>query len=143
VVIVGGRPVSDFSSNPERFIETGILGNVSIGPTQPVCYVPQNGTSTVPYPSNSDEVVVTSQSGEQTSIPVSWFLSGGCELWGSFKAGLAPGNYSLTLSYCLLDPRYAGCPQSLHFGPSSLPITVHVERGRLTPINIGIDTGIR
>jgi hypothetical protein len=142
IYLADSRPASDHSSHTEPFLETGIVGNVSIGPIRPVCFVPQNGTNTVPDPSNSGEVVVTSQSGEQTSIPVSWSIWGGCELWGSFKAELAPGTYSLTLSNCLQDAKYPGCSQSLHFGPAALPMTVRVERGRLTPVSIGIDTGI-
>jgi hypothetical protein len=138
-----GRALSDNSPDPQWFPSTGIIGNVSIGPIRPVCFVPQNDTNTVPDPSNSGEVVVTSQSGEQTSIPVNWSIWGGCELWGSFKAELEPGTYSLTLSNCLQDAKYPGCSQSLHFGPAGLPMTVRVERGRLTPVSIGIDTGIR
>jgi len=141
--IVRGRTLSGSSPDPQWFPDTGIIGNVSIGPIRPVCFVLQNGTNTVPGPSNSGEVVVTSQSGEQTSILVNWSIWGGCELLGSFKTELAPGTYSLTLSNCLQDARYPGCSQSLHFGRSALPITVQVERGRLTPVNIGIDTGIR
>jgi len=141
--LAGGRPTSDHSSKTEPFMETGIVGNVSIGPIRPVCLVPQDGTNSVPSPSNSGKVVVTSQSGEQTSIPVNWSIWGGCELAGSFKAELAPGTYSLTLSNCSQDAKYPGCSQSLHFGPPVLPMTVHVERGRLTPVSIGIDTGIR
>ncbi len=142
MAIAGGRPVSGDSSSPEPVIETGIIGNISIANIQPVCMIPQSGTCIVPSPS-TDTVAVTSQSGEQTSIPVSWFTYYSCALEGSFKARLEPGTYSLTLSYCLQDPRLFGCPQSLHFGPAPLPITVHVERGRLTPVSIGIDTGIR
>jgi hypothetical protein len=141
--LAGGRPASHHSSHTEPFLETGIVGNVSIGPIRPVCLVPQDSTNTVPGPSNSGEVVVTSESGEQTTIQVSWSIWGGCELVGSFKAGLAPGTYSLTLSNCLQDAKYPGCSQSIHSSPSMLPITVHVERGRPTPVSIGIDTGIR
>jgi hypothetical protein len=87
--------------------------------------------------------VVTSLSGEQTSIPVSWFIHFGCALEGSFEATLATGTYSLTLSYCLQDPTGAGCPHAACAIQSCyLPITVQVEHGRLTPVNIGITTGI-
>jgi hypothetical protein len=141
--LAGGKPASDHWPNPEPFMETGIVGNVSIGPIRPVCLVPQGDTNTIPGPTNSGQIVVTSQSGDQTSIPVSWSIWGGCEISGSFKAELAPGTYSLTLSNCLQDVSYPGCSQSFHLGPPVLPITVHVELGRLTPVSIGIDTGIR
>ncbi len=140
--IAGVRPSSGYSSSTEWLTNTGIIGNVSIGPVAPACFV-GNGTGGVPSPSTSTTVVVTSQSGEQISIPVNWFIWGGCELWGAFKEGLAPGTYSLTLSYCLQEPRGAGCPQSPWFRLCTLPTTVSVERGRLTLVNIGIETGIR
>jgi len=143
LAIARGRPVSDYSSNPEPFVETGIAGNISIANIQPVCMMPQNGTGIVPSPSTLTKVVVTSLTDERTSIPVSWFIHFGCALEGAFQAILAPGTYSLTLSYCLQDPRGAGCPNAICGIQSCyLPITVQVERGRLTPVNIGITTGI-
>jgi hypothetical protein len=141
--IVRGRTLPDNASGLQLRPDTGVVGNVSIGPVRPVCFAPENGTSTVPSPSTSTQVVVTSQSGERTSIPVSWSIWGGCVLSGSFKAELVRGDYSLTLSYCSQDPRSAGCPGSPWFQMCTIPTTVHVERGRLTPVQIGIETGIR
>ncbi|OLD12559.1 hypothetical protein AUF78_17745 [archaeon 13_1_20CM_2_51_12] len=135
--------LSDRSSEPQWVPNTGIVGNVSIGPIRPVCFVPQNSTNTVPSTGTSTTVVVTSQAGEQTSIPVNWSIWAGCELSGLFKAELSPGIYSLTLSNCLQDTSFPGCSQSPPFGASALPITVQVDRGRLTPVNVEIDTGIR
>jgi hypothetical protein len=143
MAIAGGRPVSGDSSSPDPVIETGIIGNISIANIQPVCMIPQSGTGIVPSPSTSTEVVVTSLTGERTSIPVDWFIHFGCALEGSFQATLVPGTYSLTLSYCLQDPRGAECPNALcGIQSCNLPITVQVESGRLTPVNIGITTGI-
>jgi len=132
-------------------IKTGIIGNVSIGPMLPDCAV---NLTIAPVSSITIKVVATAQAGEnkfpviseigeQTFIPVRW--SDGCSLWGTFQTRLMPGTYTLTLSYCLDGSGGAGCeplPGHLCAGSCFLPIWVVVEPGRLTPVIIGIDTGI-
>jgi hypothetical protein len=113
--------------------QTGIIGNVSIINPYPLCpvMVYSNG-SLVPAQGVTTEVVARSQSGVETFIHVSWFSVLNCvSLYGKFQASLAPGWYGLTLSYCTQTPPGPGC--------ASLPTAVHVERGRLSSVSIGID----
>ncbi len=72
-------------------------------------------------------------------VPVSWVIVDTCRLYGTFQARLATGTYSLNLSYFLQDPRGVGCSESLF---PSLPISVAVELGKLTQVNVKITTGI-
>ena len=133
----------DGSYSSKLLPETGIVGNISIANIMPLCYNKPNIT-----PSNDNTtVVVTSLSGQITIIPVNWSIIGGCELFGTFQAGLNPGVYSLTLSYCLEKQsgpyQPAGCPHAACGMQScNLPTTIDVSPGKLTRVNIRITTGI-
>src|SRR2546425_5015908 len=133
--IEGTRPSSGYSSSIEWFTDTGIIGNVSIGPIRPVCFV-GNGTGPVPYPNDSDAVVVTSQFGERISIPANWSVWGGCELWGSFKAGLGTGKYSLNLFWCSQRPRSSWWLGSPLVQMWTIPTTVCVGTRKMKPLLI-------
>ena len=141
--LTSGGPSSDGSYDPGSSWETGVVGNISIANITPVCYNSPN-----PNPSNSNiTVVATSLLGRVTIIPVRWSTFGGCELFGTFRASLDPGTYSLTLSYCLGSQsgpyQPAGCPHAAcGIQSCNLPITIDVKPGKLTPVKIDITTGI-
>ena len=118
----------------------GIEGSVSIGPIFPIC---RTLASTAPAPSyyNQIQVLVTPSSGLALSVPVNWVTVDGCWASGTFKIGLNPGEYSLTLTSC--TQLYAlRIPQPIGYGCSDLPRTVIVESGAWTQIEIAIGTGI-
>ncbi len=104
-----------------------LVANITIGPTQPVCYV---NATTGPAGStwSSVKVVITSASGQSVSLPVSW-ESNGCSVFGSVSTALAPGAYSVSLS--------GWTP--IH--PTSQELTI-VSR-QTTTLNLNYDTGIR
>jgi hypothetical protein len=147
VAAYGRPPAQDSSHGPGRSLQTGINGTINISNIQPLCAVPTNGSGIVPSPRTTTEVVVTSQSGTETFVPVNWSIVDQCILLGTFQVRLLPGTYSLTLSYCLgsTPGEYSppGCPNAA-CGPQScnLPITVVVKPGELSPVSIGITTGI-
>ncbi len=131
------------SHPPKPIVGSGITGNISIANITPLC----SNTGTVPDPNDNTTVVVTSQSGQQTRIPVNWKIIDTCELFGTFQASLDSGTYSLTLSYCLGNStgqyQPPGCSHAAcGIQSCNLPVTVVVEPGKLTPVSVSITTGI-
>jgi hypothetical protein len=119
------------SSTGATGASTGTLGaSFSIGPTAPVCKA-NASIGPAPQPYSSIEMVVSSPSGQVTTVPISW-VSNGCEVSGVVQASLAPGSYSVNLSSCT----YMGCS-------SALPKSVVIVAGQSVGINVSIDTGIR
>jgi len=112
-------PKCDFTPCPAQ---KGILrGKVSIGPLCPV--EPCPGTTADPY--TSRKVLVSKQTAELLfSIPI---LND-----GTFGIEIPTGTYVLDLSDCV----FLGCQRSL-------PKSIKIEAGKVTEINIDIDTGIR
>ena len=111
----------------------GITGSIFIGPISPTCLVYKNSTP-VPSYYNQIEAVITPSSGLPATIPVNWVLEGGCWVYGTFKIGLNPGVYSVTLTSCLSQPSSFGCSQ--------LPITAIVTSNSWTQVEISVRTGI-
>ena len=113
----------------------GINGSITIGPIYPVCRSP---ASIAPAPSfyNQIQVLVTPQSGLALTVPVNWVIIGGCWASGTFKIGLHPGVYTLTLTECLISISVdlQGCP--------STPKTAVVEWNAWTQVDISLGTGI-
>jgi len=118
----------------------GIHGRVSIGPLFPVCRVIESAGSTASY-YNQIQVVVTPSSGLALTVPVNWITLEGCWASGTFKIGLNPGIYSLTITSCyaVYSDHYLG--PAIPFCPG-LPKTALVESGTWTQVDISIGTGI-
>jgi hypothetical protein len=112
-------------------LQLGALGaSFSIGPTEPVCS--ENATiGPAPQPYASIVAVVTSSSGQISTLPITW-VSSGCEVMGLVQAALAPGVYSLNLSSCT----FMGCS-------SALPKSFAIAAGQSTSVDVSVDTGIR
>ena len=118
---------------------SGITGSISIGNIYPVCRADSSTGSAPPY-YDQIGVLVTPSSGLPLTVPVTWVLVAGCWVHGTFKIGLNPGVYSLTITSC-----YAVHPDHyLGFIPfcPGLPKTVIVESGAWTQVDISITTGI-
>src|SRR5207249_5543962 len=74
----------------------GITGSIWIANVSPLCRVPPATEPAPPY-YNQIEVVITPSSDLPLTVPVKWVLIGGCAVHGTFKIGLNPGVYSLTI----------------------------------------------
>ena len=74
------------------------------------------------------------------TVPVNWVGVGGCVVHGTFKVGLNPGAYSLTIGSCYLIRAAATFLNDTTC--SGLPKTVLVESGTWTQVEISITTGI-
>jgi hypothetical protein len=111
----------------------GIVGSISIGPVFPVC---RGYPTTAPAPPyyNQIGVLVTPSSGLPLTVPVIWVLVNDCSVNGTFRIGLNPGEYSLTLTSCISQPNSFGCSQ--------LPITAVVASRAWTQVKISVTTGI-
>jgi hypothetical protein len=119
----------------------GIDGSVSIGPLLPVCRIGESAGPTPLY-FNQIQVLVTPSSGLALTVPVNWVTVEGCYASGTFKIGLNPGAYSLTMTSC--TQQYAlSISQPLGYGCSDLPRTVIVQSGAWIHIEIAIGTGIQ
>lgn len=110
----------------------GINGTISIGNIYPLCSIVSDGAAPPYY--NQIQAVITPSSGLPLTVPVNWVLVGGCWVHGTFKVGLSPGVYSVTLSSCISQPNSFGC--------SDLPRIVTVEASVWTQVVISIRTGI-
>jgi hypothetical protein len=69
-----------------------------------------------------------------------WVGVGGCVVHGTFKVGLNPGAYSLTIESCYLIREAVFLLDDTTC--SGLPKTVLVESGTWTQVEISITTGI-
>jgi len=112
----------------------GITGNVSIGPVFPVCRI---GVSNAPPPLyyNQVQLLVTPSTGLPLTVPLNWVLVEDCYVNATFKIGLNPGVYSITITSCI--------SQTSSFGCSGVPVTAIVSSNAWTQVEISVDTGIR
>ncbi len=117
--------------------DQGITGNVSIGPVNPVCYVGPGSFQPTAFALSFEQnrILVAPMSGLAITVPVNWTLRWGCEFTGTFRASLSAGTYSVDLTSCALETLRS-------FGCSTLPLTVIVEPGKYTQVNISVNTGI-
>jgi hypothetical protein len=114
----------DINRTQDLTTHQGITGTVTIANVSPVCSL------TGSVPASGPDLIVTSSTGKIEVVVLNWSLVDRCELLAPFQVGLSPGTYSLNLSSC----GYMGC--------RVLPITVVVEPGIFTPVQINIVTGI-
>jgi hypothetical protein len=119
----------------------GIAGNITIRYISPLCRVPQTTEPAPPYYNQIGLVIFPSPSTDfPLIVPVNWVLVNGCVVQGTFKAGLIPGSYSLTLTSCygIHDAMYRPYSPSCRY----LPKTVVVQPGAWTQVEIVVNTGI-
>lgn len=118
----------------------GITGVVTIGPVNPVCTAYYSYT---PVPSYYSQIgaVITPASGLPVTVPVNWILQYGCWVHGTFKTGLNPGAYSVTLTSCQLNNLMIPVSK-MSLGCSKLPITAIVTSNAWTQVVITFPTGI-
>jgi hypothetical protein len=110
-----------FATKGGALPEVGTLtGRVRIGPLCPVEPCPQP----TPDVYSSRRLLLTRKDGLRNEAPL--------HSDGSFQAVLAAGVYAVDLSDCV----YLGCRQAL-------PKQVTIESGKVTTLEIDIDTGIR
>jgi len=119
----------------------GILGNVSIGNVAPLCSGSPTTAPAPPYYNQIELVITPSPSSDlPLTIPLNWVLIDGCIVRATFKVGLNPGVYSLSITSCY------GIHVAIYFpySPfcSGLPRTVIVEAGTWTQADLSITTGI-
>ena len=135
-----GGYLAPLASPPLIGATGGIIGSISIANVCSLCRVPTTCAPAPLYHNQMEAVVIilSPSSGLPLTVPVNWV--GGCVVHGTFKVGLNPGAYSLTIGSCYLireaatflnDPTCSG-----------LPKTVLVESGTWTQVEISITTGI-
>ncbi len=134
-IVSPGGYLSPLAGPPLAGATGGITGSISIGNILPLCRVPPSTAPAPPY-YNQIEVLITPSpsSGLPLTVPVNWVLVDGCWVHGTFRVGLNPGVYSLTLTSCISQPSSFGC--------SDLPRIVIVEPDAWTQVDISIRTGI-
>jgi hypothetical protein len=134
-MVAPGGYLAPLAGPPLVGANEGIVGTISIGNIYPLC---TGNPTTAPAPEydNQIEVVITPSPSSDfpLTVPVNWVLLNGCTVHGTFKVGLNPGAYSLTLTSCLSQPNSFGC--------SELPRLVTVEPNTWTPVDILVTTGI-
>ena len=82
----------------------------------------------------AERVVVTSSDGMLIDVPLNWTRVV-CEYFGTYRVGLQPGNYSIDILSCTLQPhRSWGCA-------FVVPIDVIVKQGLFTKVHIHMYTG--
>jgi hypothetical protein len=106
-----------------------LAAQVTVGPTQPVCYV--NSTEG-PAPAYYSAIllVITDSSGNELFVHLNW-ISNGCDVVGSSTTTLVPGSYSLNLSSCT----FVGCK-------TALPRSFVIIASQTTTVDVSIFTGI-
>lgn len=118
-LIVAACGVAEASPSVSAAIDSGIRGQVQLGPTCPV------ETRDVPCVTPYAAVLVILDSDQREVARVTSATD------GSFEVALAPGSYTVT-------PTPGGDPF-----PVASPQAVSVTAGRYTEIEINYDTGIR
>jgi len=106
-------------------LQTGvgvIEGKVTIGPWTPV--EPLGGSHPPPEVYTSRRIVLEGPYLQRFEIPMNGT--------GHFQATVSVGTYRLTMTNCT----FVGCSRVL-------PMTIHVDQGGITRLEINIDTGIR
>ena len=136
-----GGYLAPLASPPLIGATGGITGSIWIANVYPVCRVPPATEPAPPYYNQIEVVITPSPSSDlPLTVPVNWVLIGGCAVHGTFKIGLNPGVYSLTITSCYL----IRAAVSLLNDSTCLylPKTVLVESGTWTQVEISITTGI-
>jgi hypothetical protein len=136
-----GGYLSPLASPPLQGAAGGIIGNIYIGNVYPVCHLLSPPAPPPLYYSQIQVVITPSPSSDlPLTVPLNWVLVEGCVVHGTFKIGLNPGVYSLTLTNC------TGLNATVYISVnpfcSGLPKTVIVESGTWTLVDISITTGI-
>jgi hypothetical protein len=133
-IVSPGGYLSHLAGPPALGATGGISGNVSVGPVYPACSV---NASPGPPPTfyNHVQLLVTPSTGLPLTVPLNWVLLEGCWVNATFKIGLTPGVYSITLTTCI--------SQTNSFGCQGVPVTAVVSSGAWTLVEISVDTGIR
>jgi hypothetical protein len=133
-IVSPGGYLSHLAGPPLLGASGGITGNVSIGPVVPVCRI---GVSNAPPPLyyNQVQLLVTPSTGLPLTVPLNWVLVDGCYVNATFKIGLNPGVYSITITSCISQTNNIGC--------RGVPVTAIVSSSAWTQVEISVDTGIR
>ena len=136
-----GGYLAPLASPPLIGATGGIIGSISIGSVCPLCRVPQTCSPAPLYYNQIEAVIIPAPSSDlPLTVPVNWVGVGGCVVHGTFKVGLNPGAYSLTIGSCYLIRAAATFLNDTTC--SGLPKTVLVESGTWTQVEISITTGI-
>ncbi len=136
-----GGYLAPLASPPLIGATGGIIGSISIGNVCPLCRVPQTCSPAPLYYNQIEAVIIPAPSSDlPLTVPVNWVGVGGCVVHGTFKVGLNPGAYSLTIGSCYLIREAATFLNDTTC--SGLPKTVLVESGTWTQVEISITTGI-
>jgi len=139
--VAPGGYLAPLASPPLIGATGGITGSIWIANVSPLCRVPSTTEPAPPYYNQIEVVITHSPSSDlPLTVPVNWVLIGGCAVHGTFKIGLNPGAYSLTITSC-----YLICAAATFLNDttcSGLPKTVIVESGTWTQVEISITTGI-
>ncbi len=136
-----GGYLAPLASPPLIGATGGIIGSISIGNVCPLCRVEQTCAPAPLYYNQIEAVIIPAPSSDLPLIvPVNWVGVGGCVVHGTFKVGLNPGAYSLTIGSCYLIREAATFLNDTTC--SGLPKTVLVESGTWTQVEISITTGI-
>src|SRR5690348_6100609 len=133
-IVSPGGYLSHLAGPPLLGAGSGITGTVSIGPVYPVCRVVAT-TAPPPVYYNQVQLLITPSTGLPLTVPLNWVLVGGCWVNATFKIGLNPGVYSVTITSCIAQTNTFGC--------RGVPVTAIVSSGAWTPVEISVDTGIR
>ena len=141
-IVSPGGYLSPLASPPLIGATGGINGSIFMGNIYPTCRISPI-VSAAPSYYNEIGLVIThsAYSDLPLTVPVTWVLLYGCTLRGTFKVGLNPGAYSLTLTSC--SGVHMGVESSLNgFLCSRFPMIVTVDSGTWTQVTVSITTGI-
>ena len=142
IVLVAALSLSEVSPSWHDYLlalygaweRQGIYGTYSSGQVVPgACGADVVAELSGHYPV-AERVVVTSSDGMVIDVPLSWTRVV-CEYFGTHRVGLQPGNYSVDILSCTLQPhRSWGCA-------FVVPINVTVEQGVFARVDIHMHTG--
>ncbi len=137
-----GGYLAPLASPPLIGATGGIIGSISIANGCPLCRVPVTCAPAPLYYNQIEEAVIipAPSSDLPLTVPVNWVGVGGCVVHGTFKVGLNPGAYSLTIGSCYFIRAAATFLNDTTC--SGLPKTVLVESGTWTQVEISITAGI-
>ncbi len=136
-----GGYLAPLASPPLMGATGGIIGSISIGNGCPLCRVPVTCAPAPLYSNQIEAVIIPAPSSDlPLTVPVNWVGVGGCVVHGTFKVGLNPGAYSLTIGSCYFIRAAATFLNDTTC--SGLPKTVLVESGTWTQVEISITAGI-
>ncbi len=141
-IVSPGGYLAPLASPPLIGATGGIIGSISIANGCPLCRVPVTCAPAPLYYNQIEEAVIipAPSSDLPLTVPVNWVGVGGCVVHGTFKVGLNPGAYSLTIGSCYFIRAAATFLNDTTC--SGLPKTVLVESGTWTQVEISITAGI-